>query len=149
MKLVQKIGGAKGQHLPGQYMARFGGCILASGRCKSADGRMARCEEIYEDLLGLPLGVPKWVRWRGTVHTCAWCGVHLLFGEMVAKITQYVTTAVWGLSIFYGIFGRFVFSAGSTKNALLSFLKEIRTPSVPQQRQCYMKDQMLLQYARL
>lgn len=87
----------------------------------------------------------------GTVHTCAWRGVHLLFGEMVAKITQYtyVTTAVWGLSIFYGIFGPFVFSAGSTKNALLSFSKEIRTPSVPQQRQCYMKDQMLLQYARL
>ena len=130
MNLVTEIAGARGEHI-GNILENLVDIFLLKADAQQQLGEWYAAKEVYKDLLGLGSGIPRWIMGGVMATIVLW----LLFG-MAAYVTKYFALAYWSGGMLYEIFQRY--GSLRKKKTILSLPKELRTPSVPQQRQCYM-----------
>ena len=136
MKLVEEIAGTRGEHI-GNILENLVDIFLLKADAFEQLGEWFAAKEVYKDLLELPSGVPRWII-GGVMATIILGIIYVLFGidGMAVTITKYLASSFWSGGILYEIFRQY--GSLRTKKTILSFPQELRTPSVPQQRQCYM-----------
>ena len=132
MTLVHEIAGTRGEHI-GNILENLVDIFLLKADVLQQLGEWFAAKEVYKDLLELPAGVPRWII-GGVMATI----ILIIIYGMAATITKYFVSAFWSGGVLSEIFLRYGSSRKSKKKTILSFPKELRTPSVPQQRQCYM-----------
>jgi len=142
MNQFHEVTGARGEHVT-NILQDLVVIFLLEAEARQQLGEWYEAKEIYRELLELPSGNRRWILW-GVLLSVVLGIISLLFGKshdgMVSTIAIYLLGTFWCGGIIYEVLVRYLIGSGgrSRKNAVASFPKQLRTPSIPQQRQCYM-----------